>query len=76
MTIIYTYTEARQNLATLLNRAALEGEVRIKRRDGRVFVVRPERATTSPLDIEGIDLDLTANEIIAAVSEGRRFSQD
>ncbi len=42
MTIIYTYTEARQNLATLLNRAALEGEVRIKRRDGRVFVVRPE----------------------------------
>jgi hypothetical protein len=74
MTIIYTYTEARQNLATLLNRAALEGEVRIKRRDGRVFVVRPERVTTSPLDIEGVDLNLTAKEIVEAVSDGRRFS--
>lgn len=74
MTIIYTYTEARQNLASLLNRAAAEGEVRIKRRDGRIFVVRPERVTVSPLDIEGIDLELTAEEIVQAVVEGRRFS--
>ncbi|WP_374685830.1 type II toxin-antitoxin system Phd/YefM family antitoxin [Promineifilum sp.] len=74
MTIIYTYTEARQNLASLLNRAAAEGEVRIKRRDGRIFVVRPERVTASPLDIEGIDLELTAEEIVQAVVEGRRFS--
>lgn len=72
MTVIYTYTEARQNLASLLNRAALEGEVRIKRRDGRIFVVRPEQTTTSPLDIEGVDLDLSAKEILDAISEGRR----
>lgn len=68
--------EARRNLATLLDRAAAEGEVRIRRRDGRVFIVRPERATGSPLDIESIDLGLSADEIVAFVREGRRYSDE
>ncbi len=75
MTTVYTYSEARQNLASLLNRAAAEGEVRIKRRDGIVFVVRPERTSDSPLDIEGLDLDLTVEEIIRSIAEGRREYQ-
>jgi PHD/YefM family antitoxin component YafN of YafNO toxin-antitoxin module len=37
---VYTYTEARQNLASLLDQAAREGEVRIKRKDGQVFVIK------------------------------------
>ena len=69
---VYTYTEARQNLASLLERAAQEGEVRIKRRDGRIFVVKPERREGSPLDVEGIDLGLTAREIVQFIQEGRR----
>jgi hypothetical protein len=31
---VYTYSEARQNLADLLDQAAEEGEVRIRRCDG------------------------------------------
>ena len=73
MTTVYTYTEARQNLATLLDRAAAEGEVRIKRRDGQVFVIRPDTSARSPLDVGGIDLDVTAEEIVAFISEGRRI---
>lgn len=73
MTAVYTYTEARQNLASLLDRAVNEGEVRIKRRDGQVFVIRPEHAVTSPLDVESIDLDITTEEIVQFVSEGRRY---
>ena len=69
---VYTYTEARQRLAELLERAAREGEVRIRRRDGQVFVVRPVRAEGSPLDVEGLDLGLTVDEIVAFVQEGRR----
>jgi hypothetical protein len=69
---VYTYTEARQNLAALLNKALEEGEVRIKRRDGRVFVLRPQPQAGSPLEIEGLDLDLSASEIVACVREGRR----
>jgi hypothetical protein len=69
---VYTYTEARQNLATLLDTALREGEVLIKRRDGQVFVVRPQTRPDSPLDVEGIDLDVTASEIVGFVQEGRR----
>ena len=69
---VYTYTEARQRLAELLERAAREGEVRIRRRDGRVFVVRPEREEGSPLEVKGLDLGLTVEEIVEMVREGRR----
>jgi antitoxin Phd len=69
---VYTYTEARQKLATLLDKALREGEVLIKRRDGQVFVVKPQAPRDSPLDIEGIDLNLRAAEIVAFIQEGRR----
>jgi PHD/YefM family antitoxin component YafN of YafNO toxin-antitoxin module len=71
----YTYSEARQNLAALLDEAAREGEVRIRRRDGNSYVLRPVRAKGSPLDVEGIDLDLSTEEIVKAVKESRRSSR-
>lgn len=70
--MVYTYSEARQNLASLLDRAAQEGEVRIKRKDGQVFVVKPEPRAESPLDVEGVDLGLTRTEILQFIQEGRR----
>jgi antitoxin Phd len=69
---VYTYTEARQKLATLLDKALREGEVLIRRRDGQVFVVKPQASQDSPLDVEGVDLNLKAAEIVAFVQEGRR----
>ena len=69
---VYTYTEARQNLATLLDKALREGEVLIRRKDGQVFVVRLQPRLGSLLDVEGVDLNLTASEIVAFVHEGRR----
>lgn len=72
MAAVYTYSEARRNLATLLDLAASEGEVRIQRRDGQMFVLRPEQVSQSPLDVEGIDLDLSMDEILDFIQEGRR----
>jgi PHD/YefM family antitoxin component YafN of YafNO toxin-antitoxin module len=69
--IVYTYSEARQNLASLLDQAAKDGEVRIKRRDGRVFVVRIEPRTESPLDVDAVDLGVSTTEIVEFVREGR-----
>jgi prevent-host-death family protein len=69
---VYTYTEARQQLARLLDEAARDGQVLIKRRDGQVFVLQPQPSKTSPLAVEGVDLDLTRDEIVAFVQEGRR----
>ena len=70
--IVYTYSEARQNFATMLDRAAQDGEVRVKRKDGQVFVIRPAPREDSPLDVQGIDLGLTASEILQFIKEGRR----
>ncbi len=68
---VYTYTEARQSLARLLDEATAEGEVRIRRRDGRVFLVTPAPKRGSPFDVEGMDLGLTTEEIVKFVREGR-----
>jgi hypothetical protein len=70
--IVYTYSEARQKLARLLDQVLEEGEVRIKRKDGRIFVIMPEPRTGSPLDVPGIDLGLPAEEILQFIQEGRR----
>lgn len=72
MPSVYTYSEARQRLSSLLEEAVRDGEVRIKRQDGQSFVIRPEPRTGSPLDVEGVDLGLTAEEIVRFIQEGRR----
>lgn len=70
----YTYSEARQNFAALLEEAYRYGAVRIQRRDGQSFVLTPEPQATSPLDIAGIQLDrpITRDEILEAIQESRR----
>jgi PHD/YefM family antitoxin component YafN of YafNO toxin-antitoxin module len=68
----YTYTEARQKLATLLEQAAKYGEVRIKRRDGQVFVIKPQKRKGSPLEVEGIKTKLSRQEILQSIEEGRK----
>ena len=70
--VVYTYSKARQNLASLLEQASQEGEVRIKRKDGQIFVIRPEPRTGSPLDVESVDLGITTEEIIQFVQESRK----
>ena len=69
---IYTFSEAREKLASLLDQAAREGEVRIKRRDGQVFVIKLYRRVNSPLDVKGLKLNLTRKDILESIQEGRR----
>jgi len=68
---VYTFSEARQKLASLLSMAKDEGEVRIKRKDGSVFAIRPVTYEGSPLDTEGVQTSITADEIVQYVREGR-----
>jgi antitoxin Phd len=68
---VYTFSEARQKLATVLDEAQRKGAVRIKRRDESEFEIAPVRSQVSPLDVEGVDLGLSAEEIVSAVRETR-----
>jgi hypothetical protein len=69
---VYTFSEARQRFAAVLERARREGAVRVKRRDGQMFLIQPERSRRSPLDVEGINTDLTADEIVRIVRDMRQ----
>lgn len=68
---VYTFSEARQKLAAVLEEAQNKGAVRIKRRDGSEFVISPVRPSASPLDVQGVTLKLTAEEIVSVVRETR-----
>jgi len=67
----YSFTEARQHFASILDEAKREGIVCIKKRDGDTFYIKPARSKKSPLDIEGVDLGISASEIVDVVREGR-----
>ena len=68
---VYTYSEARQNFASLLEITQRDGAVGIRRKDGRRFVLQPESSAGSPLDVEGVDIGVTSAEIVGMIREGR-----
>lgn len=68
----YKFSEARQNLAAVLDEAATTGEVRISRRDGRSFVIQPAKTKRSPLDVPGIGTSVSGEEIVKMVRASRR----
>ena len=40
---VYTFSEARQKFSSVLDAAQLKGAVRITHRDGRAFLIHPEK---------------------------------
>ena len=68
---VYTYSEARQKLASVLEQAEDTGKVLIKRKDGRTFALVPERNAASPLDVPSIKAKITTQEIDDIIREGR-----
>ena len=72
---VYTYSEARQNLAQLLT-CAERGKVIIKRRDGKTFVVVAKPLPASPFDVPSLDVQVSTQAILEAVSTSRRSSAD
>lgn len=73
---VYTFSDARQRLASLLDQAAKDGAVRIKRRDGQSFLIISERSAGSPLDVPGVDISLDLEEVVDFVRESRERSLD
>ena len=69
----YTYSNARKYFSKVLNTAYKQGQVKITRRDGKCFIIKPEFKKTSPLDIKGINIKgLTKTDILDSIKEGRK----
>jgi len=69
---VYTYSEARQRLASVLEQSRREGQVQIRRRDGQLFVLQPAGGTGSPLDVPGVTAHLRPGELGAVLRESRQ----
>ena len=68
---VFTYSEARQNLAKLLKLAQKE-EIEIRRRDGALFSLTAKKKTAaSPFDVPGIKTNATTKDILDAVRSSR-----
>ncbi len=67
----YSFTEARQHFASILDEAKREGVVCIKKRDGEAFYIKPADSKASPLDIEGVDLGISSSDIVDVIRKGR-----
>jgi ribosomal protein S4E len=68
---VYTYSEARQKLAMILDQAENTGKVLIRRKDGRTYALIPERIAASPLDVPTIKANISTQEIVEMIREGR-----
>ena len=68
----YTYSEARQNFANVLEEAERNGQVEIRRRDGARFLIVPARdSKRSPFDVKGVKVKMSTAEIVEIIREGR-----
>ena len=68
---VFTYSEARQKLSTVLDLARSE-EVMIKRRGGEVFKVMFKKPTqSSPFDVPGVKTNATTKDILEAIHDSR-----
>jgi len=68
---VYTYSEARQKLAAVLEQAESTGKVLIRRKDGRTFALTPDQTPISPLDVPFVKAKITTKEIVDIVRKGR-----
>ncbi len=67
---VFTYSQARQALATVLDTARNE-QVLITRRRGETFAVTYQTPQKSPFDVPGIKTNATTQDILEAVHESR-----
>ncbi len=72
---VYTYSQARQNLAEVLDRAKSE-VVLIRRRGGDTFQVSVKPQEGSPLDVPTVQTQATTEDILSAVREVRERNSD
>lgn len=68
---IYTYSQAREKLADILEESKKE-EVVIRRRKGDIFTIVPKLPTRrSPFEVAGLRKKISRREIIEAIRESR-----
>ena len=69
--LIVTYSEARQNFASVLDKSKNDGAVLVKRADGSIFRISPEIAESSPFAGIKTLFDIRHEDIMQSLRESR-----
>jgi antitoxin (DNA-binding transcriptional repressor) of toxin-antitoxin stability system len=69
--LVVTYSEARQNFASVLDKSKNDGAVLIKRADGSVFRISPEASESSPFAGIKTLFDIRHEDIMQSLRESR-----
>lgn len=69
--LVVTYSEARQNFASILDKSKNDGAVLIKRADGSVFRISPEVSESSPFAGIKTLFDIRHEDIMQSLRESR-----
>lgn len=66
-----TFSEARQKLSSIPDKAKVDGKVIIIRKDGSEFELPPIESNDSPLNVVGVDLNIETDELLDILAESR-----
>ena len=69
--LVVTYSEARQNFASILDKSKNDGAVLVKRADGSVFRISPEVSESSPFAGIKTLFDIRHEDIMQSLRESR-----
>ena len=69
--LVVTYSEARQNFASVLDKSKNDGAVLVKRADGSVFRISPEISNSSPFAGIKTLFDIKHDDIMQSLRETR-----
>lgn len=69
--LVVTYSEARQNSASILDKSKNDGAVLVKRTDGSVFRICPEVSESSPFAGIKTLFDIRHDDIMQSIKETR-----
>ena len=69
--LVVTYSEARQNFASVLDKSKNDGAVLVKRADGAVFRISPEVSDSSPFAGIKTLFDIKHDDIMQSLRESR-----
>lgn len=69
--LVVTYSEARQNFASILDKSKNDGAVLVKRADGSVFRISPEVSESSPFAGIKALFDIRHDDIMQSLKETR-----
>ena len=72
----HTCSKVRESFSSVLEEAERDEAAELRRRDGVVFRLSPApKSKSSPLDVPGVKLKVSTEDLVAAVREGRKRSR-